>query len=81
VNPHKQTLIDSQYLVEKLKVNGHEVLILIDANQTEEKTYQPQAHNIKLVIKKGLHVDGTIDGSLQSVMQNCGLTNVLRQMH
>jgi hypothetical protein len=27
------------------------------------------------------HVEGTIDGSLQSFMQNCGLMNVLRQIH
>jgi hypothetical protein len=81
VDPHKQTFIDLQYFVEKLKATGHEVLILMDAKQAEEKTYQPQSHNIKLVTKKGFHVDGTIDGSLQSLMQNCGLINVLRQMH
>jgi hypothetical protein len=33
------------------------------------------------VTKKGFHVDGTIDGSLQSCMQNCGLVNILRHMH
>jgi hypothetical protein len=27
------------------------------------------------------HVDGTIDGYLQSFMQNCGLISVLQQMH
>jgi hypothetical protein len=68
VDPHEQTLIDLQYFVEKMKANGHEVLILMDANQSEEQTYQPQAHNIKLVTKKGFSVGGTIDGFLQSVM-------------
>jgi hypothetical protein len=57
------------------------VLILMDANQAEEHTYQPQSHNIKLVTKKGFHVDGTIDGPLQSFMQNCGLIKFLWQMH
>jgi hypothetical protein len=33
VDPHKQTLIDFQYFVEELKENGHEVLMLMDANQ------------------------------------------------
>jgi hypothetical protein len=47
VDTHKQTLIDLQYFVEKLKANGHEVLILMDANQAKEQTYQPQAYNIK----------------------------------
>jgi hypothetical protein len=41
VDPHKQTLIDLQYHVEKIKADGHEVLILMDANQAEEQ-YQAQ---------------------------------------
>jgi hypothetical protein len=44
VDPHKQTLIYLQDFIEKLKANGHEVLILMDANQAKEQTYQPQAH-------------------------------------
>jgi hypothetical protein len=51
----------------------------MDANQAEERAYHQQPHNIKLVTKKGFHVDGTIDGSLQTFMQNIGLTNILRQ--
>jgi hypothetical protein len=74
-------LIDLKYFVEKLKATGHEALILMDANQAEEQAYQQQTHTIKLVTKKGLHVDGTIDGSLQIFMRNCGLTDILRQMH
>jgi predicted AAA+ superfamily ATPase len=31
--PHKQTLIDLKYLMEKLKENGQKVLILMDANK------------------------------------------------
>jgi hypothetical protein len=72
VDPQKQTLIDLQYFVEKLKATGHEVLILMDANQADEQTYQQQAHNIKLATRKGFNVDGTINGYLQSFMQNCG---------
>jgi hypothetical protein len=34
VYPHKQTLIDLQYLVEKLKAAGRKLLILMDTNQT-----------------------------------------------
>jgi hypothetical protein len=81
VDPHKQTLIDLQYHVEKLKTDGHEVLVFMDANQTEEHVHQTPTHNKKFVTKKGFHVDGSIDGSLQSFIQNCGLLNVLRRMH
>jgi hypothetical protein len=43
--------------------------------------YQAQTHNEKFVTKKGFHVDGSIDGSLQSFIQNYGLVNVLRRMY
>jgi hypothetical protein len=81
VDPHKQTLINLQYHVEKLKTDGHEVLIFMDANQTEEQLYQTPTHNEKFVTNKGFHVDGSIDGSLQSFIHNCGLINVLRRRH
>jgi hypothetical protein len=81
VDPYKQTLIDLQYHVEKHKPDGHEVLIFMNANQAEEQVYQAPTHNEKLVTKKGFHVDGSIDGSLQSFIQNCGLVNVLQRMH
>jgi hypothetical protein len=51
-DPHKQTLIDLQYFVEERKENGHEVLILMNENQAEKQTYQPQMHNIKLVTQR-----------------------------
>jgi hypothetical protein len=35
VNTHKQTLIDLQYHGEKLKADGHEVLILMEDNQAK----------------------------------------------
>jgi hypothetical protein len=60
----------------ELKDNVHEVLILMDANQAEEQTYQPQMHNIKLVTKKGFPVDGSIYGSLQSFMHNYGVGSI-----
>jgi hypothetical protein len=81
VDPHKKTLIDLQYHVEKLKTDGHEVLIFMDANQAEEQVYQAPTHNEKFVTQKGFHVDRSMYGSIQSVIQNCWLINVLRQMH
>jgi hypothetical protein len=53
----------------------------MDADQAEEHPYQQQTHTIKLVTNKRFHVDGDIARSLQTLMQNCGLTNILRQMH
>jgi hypothetical protein len=81
VDPHKQTLIDLQYYMEKLKTDGHAVLIFMDANQAEEQVYQAPTHNEKFVTKKGFHVGGSIDGYLQIFIHNCGLINVLRGIH
>jgi hypothetical protein len=81
VDPHKQTLIYLQYHVEKLKTDGHEVLIFMDSNQVEEQVYQAPTHNENFVTQKSFHVDGSIDGSLQSFIQNCQLINVLRRIH
>jgi hypothetical protein len=95
VDPHKQTLIDFQYFVDDLTLKGREVLVIIDANQSEEQIYQPQAHtmkleeqiyqpqdhNMKFVTQKGFHVDGYTDGSLSSFMSNGGMINIIRQMH
>jgi hypothetical protein len=81
VDSHKQTLIDLQYDVEKLIADGHEVLIFMDANQAEEQVFQAQTHNEKFVTDKGVHVEGYIDGSLQSFIQNCWMINVLRRMY
>jgi exonuclease III len=81
VDPQKQTQIDLQSHVEKLKTDGHEVMILTDTNQAEEQVYQTPTHNEKFVTQKGFHVDRSIDSSLQSFIQNCGLINVLRRMH
>jgi hypothetical protein len=81
LDPRKQILLDLQYFVEELKVKGHEVLILMDANQAEEQTLQPQRHNTNLVRNKGFHVDGSIDGSWERFMQKWGLVNFLKQMH
>jgi hypothetical protein len=53
----------------------------MDANQVEEQVYQAQKHNEKFVTQKGFHVDGSIDGSLQSFIHNYGLINVLRRMY
>jgi hypothetical protein len=33
------------------------------------------------VTKHGLHVDGSIDGSLHTLMRNCGLLNVIKELN
>jgi hypothetical protein len=67
--------------VQDLELEVQNTLLLMDAHQSEEHTFQPQNHNAKFVTKKGFHADGYIDGSLNSSMRKCGLINILRKMY
>jgi hypothetical protein len=72
MNPHHQTMIDIQYFVQDLQEKGHEIIVMIDANQPEGQHYQSQLHNEKFRTAHGFHVDGSIDGSIQTFMSKCG---------
>jgi hypothetical protein len=52
VDPHKKTIIDLQYHVEKLKTDFHEVLIFMDANQAEEQIYIKRIYTMKSSLQR-----------------------------
>jgi hypothetical protein len=81
LSPHRQTLIDLEYLVKDLKDVNHKVLIFMDANKNETHQFQAQTHDFNLVTKQGFHVDGSIYGSLHTFMRNCGLLNVIKKLN
>jgi hypothetical protein len=81
LDPHKQTLIDLQHLVQELQQEGEEVILFLDANQDDQQRYRPQEKNECLKTRTRFHVDGSIDGSLRTFMANCGLTNALTDVH
>jgi hypothetical protein len=54
---------------------------MIDANQPEGQHYQNQLYNKKNRTAHGFHVDGSIDGSIQTFMSKCGLDNAITLMH
>jgi hypothetical protein len=59
MNPHHQTMIDIQYFVQDLQEKGHEIIVMIDANQPEGQYYQSQFYNEKFRTAQGFHVDGS----------------------
>jgi hypothetical protein len=81
LDPHEQTLIDLQYVVQELLQGGDEVILFLDANKDEYQPYRPQDHDACFKTKGGFQVDVSIDGSLRSFMANCGLTNALTDIH
>jgi urease alpha subunit len=81
LDPHRQTLIDLEYVVKDLKEAKHDVLIFLDANKEETHQFRAQTHDVKCVTKNGLHVDGSMAGSLHAFMHNCGLPNVLKDLN
>jgi hypothetical protein len=81
INPHKQTMIDLEYFTEKLKTDGFEVAMFIDANETLKHRARSQNHGHNYKLDKGLHIDGSIDGSIATYTRNCGLSNTLSKRH
>jgi hypothetical protein len=65
IDPHKQTLVDLQYFVYKLRNKEHNVAIFIDANQNNRRCYRPQCDAQHFQSEGGLNIDGRIDGSLK----------------
>jgi hypothetical protein len=53
----------------------------IDANQNDRRCYRPQGHVDHFESKTGLHIDGRIDGSLKTFLENTGLYNALNNKH
>jgi hypothetical protein len=74
-------MIDLEYFTEELKTDGFEVSVFIDANKTLDHRFRSQNHNHKYKSDKGLHIDGSIDGSITTYTHNCGLSNTLYEHH
>jgi hypothetical protein len=81
IDPHKQTLVDLEYFVHELRNKGHDVAIFIDANQNDRRCYRPQGHADYFESKFGFNINGRIDGSLKTFLENTGLYNALNNKH
>jgi hypothetical protein len=55
--------------------------VFIDANETLDHRARSQNHDHKYKSDKGFHIDGSIDGSIATYTQNCGLSNILSERH
>jgi hypothetical protein len=81
IDPHKQTLVDLEYFIHKFRNKGHDVAIFIDANQNDRRCYRLQGHTDHFESKTGSNIDGRIDGSLKTFLENTGLYNALNNKH
>jgi hypothetical protein len=81
INPHKQTMIDLEYFTEELKTDCFEVAVSIYSNETLDHRFRSQNHDHKYKSDKGFHIHGSIDGSIATYTQNCGLSNILSERH
>jgi hypothetical protein len=73
--------VDLEYFVKDLIHNEHDVAIFIDANQNDKHCYRPQCHDKQFESDGGFNIDGPIDGSLKTFMENTGLVNALNNKH
>jgi hypothetical protein len=53
----------------------------MDAHKNESQCYRPHNHNLKFKSEKWFNIDGTLDGSLKTFVQNSGLHNILNTKH
>jgi hypothetical protein len=60
---------------------GHRVIIFIDAKEDEQHRFQEQGRVFQLVSKNGFHVDERHNGSLGTMMDNCGLINAIKELN
>jgi hypothetical protein len=74
-------MIDLEYFTEELKTYGFEVAVFMNANETLDHRVLSQNHDHKYKLDKGFHIDGSIDGSIATYTQNCGLSNILSERH
>jgi hypothetical protein len=81
INPHKQTMIDLESSTEEMKTDGFEVAVFIDASETLDHRVRSQNYDRKYKPDKGFHIDVSIDGSIATYTQNCGLSNILSESH
>jgi hypothetical protein len=80
IDPHMQKIIDLEHFVQELKDKGHHVLIFIDYNEDEQHHFHKQGHCVHLVTRNGFHVDCHHNGSLRTMMANCGLPNAIKEL-
>jgi hypothetical protein len=81
IDPHKQTLVNLEYYIHELRNKGHYVAIFIDANQNDILCYRLQGHTDQFKSKTGFNIDGRVDGSLKTFLENTGLSNALNNKH
>jgi hypothetical protein len=81
IDPHRQTFIDLEHFVQELQEKGHHVLIYIDANEDEQHQFREQGHDVQLVTNNSFHMDGRHNGSLGTMMANCGLVNSTKELN
>jgi hypothetical protein len=67
-----------EYFVQELRKRGHDVKIFIDANQNDRRCYRPQGHTDHFY---GFNIDGRMDGSLKTLLENIGFYNALNNKH
>jgi hypothetical protein len=74
-------MIDLEYFAKPLCTNGHDSILFIDPNEVDDHHFHTQGHKVAFKMDHGFHVDGKIDGSLRTFMEDCGLENIIATKH
>jgi hypothetical protein len=74
-------MIDLEYFTEELRTDGFEVVVIIDANKPLDHRVRSHNHDHRYKLDKGFYSDGSIDSSITTYTQNCGMSNILSERH
>jgi hypothetical protein len=81
LDPHRHTMIELEYFAKPLREKCQDIVLFINADEGIEHRFQPQGHKVAFKMDHGFQVDGKIDGSLRTLMENCGLVNIIAEKH
>jgi hypothetical protein len=73
--------VDLEYFIKDLRQKEHDVDIFIDAYQNDKRCYIPQGHDKQFESDGGFKIDGRINGSLKTSMENTCLVSALNNKH
>jgi hypothetical protein len=76
LDPHRQMMIYLEYFAKPLRAKCQDIVLFINTNEGNEHRFQPQGQKVVFKTDHGFHVDGKIDGSLRTFMENCGLLDL-----
>jgi hypothetical protein len=81
IDPHRQTICDLQIFIVSYQQEGYPIFLFMDCKQDDLHVFREQEYDGKCCTPLGFHYDKTIDSSIASMVDACGLVNIHKHKH